>query len=134
MANLNADMIGRNWKDTIVVIGKEHSNLGSTLETVSRAHPELRMTPIDDLWPDEQFYFRSDHFNFAKRGVPVLFFFNGTHDQYHQPSDEVDLIDAEKEARIVKLIFYLGLEIAERDDKPRWNPESYRQIVAPGAR
>jgi len=129
VADLNADMIGRNWRDTIVVIGREHSNLGTTLGTVNDAHPELNMTAIDDLWPEERFYFRSDHFNFARRGVPVLFFFNGVHDQYHQPSDEVDLIDAEKEARIVKLMFYLGLEIAQRDDKPRWNPESYRQIV-----
>ena len=129
VADLNADMIGRNWRDTIVVIGREHSNLGTTLTTVNDAHPELNMTAIDDLWPEERFYFRSDHFNFARRGVPVLFFFNGVHDQYHQPSDEVDLIDAEKEARIVKLMFYLGLEIAQRDDRPRWNPESYRQIV-----
>ena len=129
VANLNADMIGRNWQDTIVVIGKEHSSLGTTLNTVNDAHPELNMTAIDDLWPRERFYFRSDHFNFARRGVPILFFFNGVHDQYHQPSDEVDLIDAEKEARIVQLMFYLGLEIAQDDEKPVWNAESYKQIV-----
>ena len=129
VANLNADMIGRNWPDTIVVIGKEHSDLGRTLNRVNAAHPELNMTAIDDLWPEENFYFRSDHFNFARRGVPVLFFFNGTHDDYHRPSDEVGLIDEEKESRIVKLLFYLGLEVANAADRPVWNPESYRQIV-----
>jgi hypothetical protein len=129
VANLNADMIGRNWKDTIVVIGKEHSDLGATLERVNAAHPELNMTAIDDLWPDENFYRRSDHFNFARKGVPILFFFNGTHDDYHRPSDEVAKIDGEKEARIVKLMFYLGLEVANTAERPKWNPESYAEIV-----
>ena len=132
VANLNADMIGRNWPDTIVVIGKEHSDLGETLNRVNTAHPELNMTAIDDLWPDERFYFRSDHFNFAKRGVPILFFFNGVHDDYHRPSDEVDAIDAEKESRIVKLMFYLGLEVANADERPKWDLESYKRIVEMG--
>lgn len=134
VANLNIDMVGRNWKDTVVAIGKEHSDLGATLHRVSAAHPELRMTPIDDPWPEENFYRRSDHFNFARRGVPILFFFSGTHQDYHRPSDEAEKIDAEKESRIVQLIFYLGLEIANRTERPRWNPESYRQIVEGAAR
>ncbi|GBD33694.1 Leupeptin-inactivating enzyme 1 [bacterium HR33] len=129
VADLNADMIGRNWKDTIVVIGKEHSDLGQTLARVSARHPELRMAPIDDLWPEERFFFRSDHFNFARRGVPALFFFNGVHGDYHRPGDEAHKIDAEKASRVIKLIFYLGLEIANAPSRPRWNPESYRVIV-----
>ncbi len=129
VADLNADMIGRNWKDTIVVIGKEHSDLGQTLARVSYRHPELRMVPIDDLWPEERFFFRSDHFNFARRGVPALFFFNGVHADYHQPGDEADKIDAEKASRVIKLMFYLGLEIADAPQRPQWNPESYRSIV-----
>ncbi|MGZ8399120.1 MAG: M20/M25/M40 family metallo-hydrolase, partial [Gemmatimonadales bacterium] len=82
VANVNMDMIGRNWADTIVAIGKEHSDLGATLERVNKAHPELRMTAIDDRWPEERFYFRSDHYNFARKGVPILFFFNGVHEDY----------------------------------------------------
>jgi hypothetical protein len=130
VADLNADMIGRNWTDTIVAIGKEHSDLGETLNAVSMAHPELGMTAIDDLWPEERFYFRSDHYNFAKMGVPILFFFNGTHSDYHGRDDEVDRIDTDKAARISKLIFYLGYEVANRVERPRWNPESFRQIVS----
>ena len=129
VANVNIDMIGRNWKDTIVVIGKEHSDLGATLNRVGAAHPELNMQPINDIWPQENFYFRSDHYNFARKGVPILFFFSGTHPDYHQVSDHPDKIDAEKEARIVKLVFYLGLEVANAAQKPQWNPESYKQIV-----
>jgi len=130
VADLNADMIGRNWKDTIVVIGKEHSDLGATLNRVNAEHPELDMTAIDDIWPEENFYSRSDHYNFARRGVPVLFFFNGTHPDYHQPSDELSKIDAEKESRIVKLLLYLGVDIANAPQRPKWNPESYEKIVS----
>lgn len=118
VANLNLDMIGRNWQDTIVVIGQDHSDLGETLHRVNAAHPELRMSAIDDLWPHENFYGRSDHYNFAKRGVPVLFFFNGTHADYHQPSDSPDKIDAEKEARIVKLVYYVGQEVGNAAKRP----------------
>ena len=132
VADLNTDMVGRNWRDTIAVIGKEHSDLGATLNRVSAAHPELRMRAIDDIWPQENFYFRSDHYNFARKGVPILFFFNGTHDDYHEVSDSPDKIDAEKETRIVKLVFYLGLDIANASQRPKWNPDSYRRIVQGG--
>jgi len=129
VANLNMDMVGRNWPDTIVAIGKEHSDLGTTLERVNAAHPELGMTAIDDLWPQESFYTRSDHFNFARKGVPILFFFNGTHEDYHGRDDEPDRIDGEKAARIAKLVFYLGLEIGNAQARPIWNPDSYARIV-----
>ena len=129
VANFNLDMIGRNWTDTIVVIGKEHSDLGATLNRVNAQHPELNMTAIDDIWPQERFYFRSDHYNFARKGVPILFFFNGVHEDYHQPSDTPDKIDAEKEARILKLIFHLGQEVGNAAERPQWNPESYKEIV-----
>jgi Zn-dependent M28 family amino/carboxypeptidase len=129
VANVNLDMVGRNWKDSIVVIGRQHSDLGATLARVNAAHRELGMTAIDDLWPEERFFFRSDHYNFARLGVPALFFFNGVHEDYHKVSDEPAKIDAEKASRIVKLAFYLGLEVANAVERPRWNPASYRQIV-----
>jgi Zn-dependent M28 family amino/carboxypeptidase len=87
------------------------------------------MTAIDDLWPEENFYGRSDHFNFARAGVPILFFFNGTHPDYHRPSDEVERIDGDKTARIGRLLLHLGIEIADADARPLWDPESYREIV-----
>jgi hypothetical protein len=132
VADINIDMIGRNWADTIVAIGKEHSDLGTTLERVNAEHPELRMTAIDDRWPEERFYFRSDHYNFARKGVPILFFFNGVHVDYHQPSDEPAKIDAEKESRILKLLFHLGQEIANAPNRPQWKPESRAEIVEEG--
>jgi peptidase M28-like protein len=129
VADLNIDMIGRNWRDTIVAIGKEHSDLGTTLERVNRRHPELHMTAVDDRWPEERFYFRSDHYNFARKGVPILFFFNGVHPDYHRVTDSPDKIDSEKESRILRLLYYLGREVAGAPQRPKWNPASYREIV-----
>jgi Zn-dependent M28 family amino/carboxypeptidase len=129
VADINIDMIGRNWPDTIVAIGREHSDLGTTLNRVNAAHPELGMTAIDDRWPEERFYFRSDHYNFARRGVPILFFFNGVHPDYHEVTDSPDKINSEKESRILKLLFYLGEQIADAPQRPQWNPESYKEIV-----
>jgi hypothetical protein len=129
VANINLDMVGRNWSDTIVAIGKEESTLGPQVERISSEHPELDMAVIDDIWPEESFYSRSDHYNFAQRGVPILFFFNGTHDQYHQPSDHVDLIDYDKMARIGQLVFYLSLEVANQEERPAWDPEAYERVV-----
>ncbi len=129
VADINMDMIGRNSPDSIVVIGKQHSDLGTTLAAVQAAHPELHLVAADDIWPKESFYSRSDHFNFARKGVPVLFFFNGTHPQYHQPDDEVRLIDTSKLTRVTQLAFYLGVAVADTVPKPKWNPESYQEIV-----
>ncbi len=129
VAAVNLDMVGRNWPDSVAVIGMEHSELGPTVRRVAAAHPTLRMTPIPDPWPAERFYYRSDHYLFARRGVPVLFFFTGTHPDYHRPGDEPAKIDAEKQARLTQLVFYLGLEVANQPHRPAWDRESYRRIV-----
>jgi Zn-dependent M28 family amino/carboxypeptidase len=129
VADINIDMIGRNWPDTIVAIGKEHSDLGATLNRVNAAHPELGMTAIDDRWPAERFYFRSDHYNFARKGVPILFFFNGVHEDYHQVTDSPEKINSGKEARILRLLFHLGQEVGNAASRPQWRPESYKEIV-----
>ena len=129
VANLNMDLIGRNWRDSVIAVGPEQSDLGQTLERVVQAHPELRMTPIADRWPEERIFYRSDHYNFARKGVPILFFTSGTHPDYHRPSDEPGRIDGEKEARLLRLIFHVGAMVANAQARPRWTAESYRQIV-----
>jgi len=132
VANLNADMISRNATDSIVVIGKEHSDLGESMDRVNAAHPELNLTAADDIWPEQGFYSRSDHFNFARRGVPVLFFFCGTTEDYHGVDDEVEKMDLAKATNTIKLMFYLGLEVANAAEKPQWDPDSYAEIVDMG--
>ena len=132
VANLNADMISRNAPDTIVVIGKEHSDLGVTMNRVNAEHPELNLTAADDIWPDQNFYRRSDHFNFARRGVPVLFFFCGTHEDYHGVDDEIENMDITKATNTTKLLFFLGLDVGNAAEKPQWDPTSYEEIVDMG--
>jgi hypothetical protein len=129
VADINMDLIGRNWRDSVIAVGLEQSDLGETLRTVARAHPELRMTPIADRWPEERIFYRSDHYNFARNGVPILFFTSGTHPDYHRPTDEPARIDTEKESRLVQLLFYLGHAVASRAERPRWIAESYQRIV-----
>ncbi len=129
VANLNMDMVGRNWSDTIVAIGKEESSLGPLVERIAADHPELDMAVIDDIWPEEGFYSRSDHYNFARNGVPILFFFNGTHDDYHRPSDQAEKIGYDKMSRIGRLMFYLGWEVAMADERPTWDAEAYDRVV-----
>jgi DNA-binding transcriptional ArsR family regulator len=73
VADLNLDMIGRNWRDTVGVIGREHSDLGQILDQVAARHRELRVTPVGDRWPDQNRFYRSDHYNFARAGIPILF-------------------------------------------------------------
>ena len=134
IADFNVDMVGRNWEDTVVAIGRQHSNLGQVLDATAAAHPELHMAAIDDRWPQENFYGRSDHFNFARKGVPVLFFFTGVHEDYHRAGDEVQKIGFAKEARILQLLFYTSYAVAQGAERPRWNPESYETIVEPAAK
>jgi len=118
VADLNIDMVGRNSKDTVAVIGREHSNLGVMLDSVAAAHRELNIKPVGDLWPQEGLFFRSDHYNFAKKGVPILFFTTGLHPDYHQVSDSPEKIDAEKEARFARLMVQLGLAVANTPQRP----------------
>ena len=85
------------------------------------------MTAIDDRWPEERFYFRSDHYNFARKGVPVLFFFNGVHPDYHQPSDSPDRIDAREGIPHPRLLYHLGREVANAPDRPGGNRRAGRR-------
>ena len=128
-ALVNMDLIGRNWSDSVIAVGPEFTSLGETLREVTAAHPELRMFPVADRWPQERIFYRSDHYHFARHGVPILFFTSGTHPDYHQPTDSADRIDAAKAARLVQLLYHLVVEIGNDPMRPRWSPARYREIV-----
>ena len=68
-----------------------------------------------------QFYYRSDHYNFAKNGIPVIFYFSGVHKDYHKPTDDVDKINFDKVQKTARMVFYTAWEIANRDKKLRMN-------------
>jgi hypothetical protein len=129
VADVNMDMIGRNSRDTIVVIGKNYSSLGELVNRIAAEHrPLIGLTAGDDIWPRERFFFRSDHYNFARKEIPAIFFFNGVHEDYHEPSDEVERIDADKAARVARMIFLTTYSIATTPQRPQWTEQGLREV------
>jgi hypothetical protein len=123
IANLNIDMIGRvdekhatlGTNHYVYVIGSDKisTELDSLLQAANRATVKLDLdyTYNDDQDPN-QFYRRSDHYNFARHGVPVVFFFTGIHEDYHRTTDTVDKIQFDKMVPIGQLVFQMGWELA----------------------
>ncbi|HJR54286.1 MAG TPA: M28 family peptidase [Gemmatimonadota bacterium] len=130
VANVNMDMIARNAPDSIVVIGQQYSSLGPLVQEVAAEHPELGLTVSEDLWPEERFFFRSDHFNFARLEIPALFFFAGVHEDYHQPSDELAKLDLDKAARVARLAFWTAYAIADSPTAPTWTEQGIEEVRA----
>lgn len=125
VADVNADMISRNSPDSITVIGQDYSSLGRLLRRVVNRHPEVQLVVTGDVWPEENLFFRSDHFSFVRKEIPALWFFAGTHEDYHELSDEVDSINAGKAARVAQLIFFTVHEIANAAQTPTWTDTSF---------
>ena len=140
VAQLNIDMIGRSRKaddtnpknseltgpDAIYVIGSTmmSTELGELLNTVNKSFLNLAFdTKYDDPKDPNRFFFRSDHYNYARKGIPIIFFFDGTHEDYHRPGDTADKIDYQKMEKVTRTIYMTAWEIANRParvkvDKP----------------
>jgi len=127
MVNLNVDMIGRKnpKRDTddpnyIYLIGSDR--LSQDLHDISEAtNKKFTQLELDYTYNDEKdpnrFYYRSDHYNFAKQNIPVIFYFSGTHEDYHRPGDTPDKILYPTLEKRTKLIFYTAWELANRKEK-----------------
>lgn len=126
--NINIDMVGRidyeyqdaENQDYVYVIGSEM--LSSQLKTINEynniTYTDLILDYRYDAEDDpNRFYYRSDHYNFAKHNIPVIFFFNGVHDDYHQPTDTVDKIEWELMEKRAKLIFHTSWDLANRENR-----------------
>lgn len=126
VAMLDADMIGRNAPDSLYLVGPAAAPggrsrlLGAIVDSVNAASP--RPFAIDRRWDSltdpEQMYFRSDHYNYAAHGVPIVFFTSGLHADYHQVTDEPSRIDYAKLARVTRLIWASGVAVANRVTRP----------------
>ena len=132
VADFDLDMISRGWRDSVSVIGLDFSTLGETIRRVGREHAALVAQPVIDHWPEQNFLYRSDHINFAQRGVPILYFLDGTPSDYHRVTDTVDRIDAEAAARIARLAFLTALDVANAAARPEWDAASRQRIVTRG--
>jgi len=127
VTDLNIDMIGRTdvahegKPNYVYVIGSDKlsSQLHEALQTANRQHGNIDLDfRFNDPADPNRFYYRSDHYNFAKKGIPVAFFFNGVHADYHEASDEISKIEFGKLEARARLVFFLAWDLANRDAKP----------------
>lgn len=139
VAQINADMIGRNGAATeaspipadaasrLFIVGPgaapndQSRALGTLVDSVNARQP--RPFTLDREWDSpthpERIYFRSDHYNYAKKGIPIVFFTTGLHADYHKPSDHADKIEYDKLARVSRLMLDVGVAVANRATRPR---------------
>jgi hypothetical protein len=128
VAQLDMDMIGRNRDDrpgeanTVYLVGSDR--ISSELDAISRAANDRLPVPLtldyemNDPADLEQIYYRSDHYSYAAKGIPVVFFTTGFHPDYHANTDEVSKIEFEKMTRVAQLVFETGLCLANLDHPP----------------
>ena len=127
VANLNIDMIGRldDWHDNgnyVYLIGSDRLSydLHNLNEKINDDYIGIDLDyRFNDKDDPNRYYYRSDHYNFAKNNIPVIFYFNGVHEDYHKPSDTIEKIDFDKINTITRLIFLTAWEIANRDERIR---------------
>ncbi|MBX7220113.1 MAG: M20/M25/M40 family metallo-hydrolase [Blastocatellia bacterium] len=141
VADFNIDMIGRSRSpkdtnpedakladlDSVYLIGPDkHSS--ELMQISEETNQDLTKLKIDYTYNNEndpsRLFYRSDHWNFAKRGIPVIFYFNGLHSDYHRSTDTVDKIDFEKMARVARLVYATSWRVANREQRlkiDKWN-------------
>jgi hypothetical protein len=126
-ADLNIDMIGRidpkrtvgDSTNYVYVVGddKLSSDLRTINEAANKKYTKLELDyKFNDPKDPMRIYYRSDHYNFAKHGVPIIFYFNGTHADYHRPTDTPDKISYPLLAKRAQLVFYTAWEMANRNE------------------
>jgi Zn-dependent M28 family amino/carboxypeptidase len=118
--NINIDMIGRNSEDKpensnhVFIIGVRRTSQDLTDLVYKTNEDRMRLDETDNA----NYFMRSDHFNYARNHIPVVFFFTGVHKDYHKVTDEVQLIQFDKMKKILDIIFEVGLEVANRETRP----------------
>ena len=130
ITDLNIDMIGRTgeeYKGTadsanycyLIGSDKLSSDLHKISENANAVYTKMKIDyKYNDPKDPERIYYRSDHYNFAKNGVPIVFYFNGVHEDYHKASDEVKKINFQLLTKRAQLVFYTGWDLANRDKRP----------------
>ena len=136
ITQLNIDMIGRSKTiansgdarnkelsepNEIYVIGSKmmSSELGQLSEAVNKSYLRISFNyKYDDPKDPNRFFFRSDHFNYAQKGIPIIFYFDGVHEDYHQVSDEVSKIDFAKMEKVSRTVYATAWELANTAKRP----------------
>ena len=120
VANINTDMIGRSGpesgeKEVTVTPSNRHEMFSTLVQRSAVLADEFGMT----FSSGDKYYSRSDHYNFARKGIPVVFFCNGEHEDYHQVTDHPEKLDVPKMERIARLAYWTGWATANDDERPR---------------
>jgi hypothetical protein len=146
VAQLNIDMIGRSKKagdtnsrnadltgpDAVYLIGSTmmSTELGELVNNVNKSFLNLTFdTRYDDPQDPHRFFFRSDHFMYARKGIPIIFFFDGEHEDYHRAGDSADKIDYQKMEKITRTIYMTMWEIASRPARPKVDKPLPAQLI-----
>lgn len=146
VAQLNIDMIGRSKKpedvdprnaelsreNEIYVIGADmmSTKLGEVTKSVNNAYLRLNYDyKYDDPKDPNRFFFRSDHFNYAINGIPIVFWFSGVHEDYHQAGDEVEKIDYAKMEKVTRTIYLTLWEIGDLKIRPQVDKELPKELT-----
>ncbi|HMS16006.1 MAG TPA: M28 family peptidase [Planctomycetota bacterium] len=119
IANINIDMIGRSTEkvpESAISVTPTHTH--KAYSSLAREAAFLGQALNLSMESGDRFYSRSDHFNFAKRGIPVVFFCDDEHPDYHMPSDTADRLEYEKMERVARLAFLLGYRTQGREGRP----------------
>jgi Zn-dependent M28 family amino/carboxypeptidase len=137
ITQLNIDMIGRYQnpgdenhprnkelprQGEVFLIGSRmmSTELGDLSDSVNKSFLNLTFNfKYDDPNDPEQFFYRSDHFNYAKKGIPIIFYMDGSHADYHQVSDSIEKINFESMEKVTRTIFVTGWELANRATRPK---------------
>jgi hypothetical protein len=136
VTQINIDMIGRSKAEgdtnpanaklsgpnEIFVIGSKmmSTQLGELSENTNHAYLNLKLNYLyDDPKDPNQFFYRSDHFNYAKNGIPIIFYFDGEHEDYHRPGDQPEKIDYQKLEKVTRTVFVTLWELANVPVRPR---------------
>ncbi|HZS03645.1 MAG TPA: M28 family peptidase [Blastocatellia bacterium] len=135
VAQLNIDMIGRTRAENdkpanqplpkpgeIFLIGPKmmSTELLEISEAVNKSYLNLHFDyKYDDIKHPDNFFFRSDHYNYARKGIPIIFYMDGEHEDYHRPSDTADKIDYRNMEKVTRTIYATGWELANRANRPR---------------
>ena len=135
ITELNIDMIGRTKKEDdkpanqplpkpgeIYLIGSKmmSAELGELSESVNKSYLNLTFNyKYDEPNDPERFFYRSDHYNYARKGIPIIFYMDGSHEDYHRPSDSVEKIDYQNMEKVTRTIYATAWELTNRATRPR---------------
>lgn len=117
VADINLDMVSRNDPKSVGITPSDKHADYSTL--IPAAQAACRAEDLEAKFEADDYYGRTDSFNFARKGIPVIFFFSGEHEDYHKPTDEVAKADFDKAARIARAAYRLGWHVAQSSDAPK---------------